>query len=64
MPGFWQVPGGFYAKPNPLATNEWIVSDTSDFSGKIWYACMDGGGTMVFQDQLANKITGNGEQTP
>lgn len=65
QPGYWTVPpSGYFYRSSPIATNRLQFSPNSDFSAPVYECVMDYDGTFCFQDQLANKITGNGEQTP
>ncbi len=61
MPNWWQVPpSGLYIRPLEGATNNWECFENPDFTGKRYIASLAEDGSMVFQDTLASKYTGNG----
>lgn len=57
--GWWILPPGWFAKPNPLCGSEVIASPNADFSAPNYYCTLDDSGqNMAFQDLLLLKATG------
>jgi hypothetical protein len=66
--GWFQVPRGFYCKPNPTCIEELICSPHADYSSPVYYATLHQSGQFyVFQDlwlSMLYRTTGNNNGQP
>ena len=57
--GWYELPVGWFTRPNPQNPAELIASPNSDFSNPVFYCTLSQDSqTFVFQDLLRSKLDG------
>ncbi len=59
QPGWYQLPTGFFTRPNPQNPSELIASPNEDFSAPVYYCTMSQDSqNFLYQDLLRSALDG------